>query len=224
LKSTVILDIGRPQAQVAELYADPRLATRWMDDLERIEPLSGELGLPGSQYRLVPKKGDMVFVATVLARDLPHEVRLRLEASKATVLVTGKLHTLSAARTRLVSEEVFVFKGLVNALFGFLAQSAIRKAHRRHMDAFKAFVEAAAMSGPRADGLRTLTRELRSRRPRYSKYPFTSRMKCTVPVEPFWTRSVPEPSVARRTIALLARVWPAEKLMELARGASPSPG
>jgi hypothetical protein len=142
IKSTVTLEIGRPQAQVAELYADPRLATRWMDDLERVEPVSGELGLPGSQYRLVPKKGKMVFVATVLARDLPREVRLRLEASNATVLVTGRLHSLSTDRTRLVSEEVFRFEGLFNTLFGFFAQGAIRKAHRRHMEAFKVFAEA----------------------------------------------------------------------------------
>jgi hypothetical protein len=59
IKSAVTLEIGRPQAQVAELYADP-------------------------------KKGDMVFVATELVRDLPREVCLRLEASKVTVLVTGR--------------------------------------------------------------------------------------------------------------------------------------
>jgi hypothetical protein len=141
IKSTVALEIGLPQARVAELYADPRLAPRWMDDLERVEPVSGELGLPGSQYRLVPRKGSMVFVATVLARDLPHEVRLRLEASNSTVLVTGRLQSVSADRARLASEEVFTFKGLFAALFGFLAQAAIRKAHRRHMEAFKTFAE-----------------------------------------------------------------------------------
>jgi hypothetical protein len=36
---------------------------------------------------------------------------------------------------------VFHFKGLMSGIFGFLAGFAIRKAHRRHMEAFKAFAE-----------------------------------------------------------------------------------
>jgi hypothetical protein len=48
MKSTVELDINAPQAQLAELFADPRNNTGWMDDVERIEPVSGELGEPGS--------------------------------------------------------------------------------------------------------------------------------------------------------------------------------
>ena len=77
MKSTISLEINRPQAQVAELFSNPRNTTQWMHDVERIEPLSGELGMPGSKYRLVP----------------------------------------------------------------ILARFAIRNAHRRHIEAFKAFAE-----------------------------------------------------------------------------------
>ena len=45
----------------------------------------------------------MVFVATVIARDLPNELRLRLDATQASVLVTGRLRALSSERTRLIS-------------------------------------------------------------------------------------------------------------------------
>jgi len=57
------------------------------------------------------------------------------------VTVYGTLSTLPDGRTRLVSEEEFRFKGLWRAAFGVLAWSAIRKAHRRHIESFKRFVE-----------------------------------------------------------------------------------
>jgi len=56
--------------------------------------------------------------------------------------VKGTFVALSAARTRLLSEEVFRFKGLFNKVFGFLVQRTIKNAHRRHMEAFKRFAEA----------------------------------------------------------------------------------
>jgi hypothetical protein len=71
VKSVIEIEIHVPRARLAALYADPKLNTRWMDDVERMEPISGQLGMPGSKYRLVPKKRDMVFVATVLVRNLP---------------------------------------------------------------------------------------------------------------------------------------------------------
>jgi hypothetical protein len=141
MKSVVQLDIDVPRAPLAALFTDPELNTQWMDDIERIEPISGQLGKPGSRYRLVPKKGSMVFVATVVARDLPRESRLNLEASNVVVSVKGTLTALSPNRTRLVSEELFTFKGLLNKAFGFLAQRSIKKAHRQHMESFKRFAE-----------------------------------------------------------------------------------
>ncbi len=142
MKSVIELEIDAPQEKLAALFADPQQNTKWMNDVERVEPISGQLGMPGSQYRLVPKKGNMVFVATILSRNLPTESQLILEASNATVSVKGTLVALSSERTRLISEEVFSFKGLFSRLFGFLAQGAIKNAHRRHMEAFKRFAEA----------------------------------------------------------------------------------
>jgi uncharacterized protein YndB with AHSA1/START domain len=141
MKSTVTVEINLPQARVAELFSNPRHTNRWMHDVDRVEVVSGELGAPGSQYRLVPKKGNMVFVATVLGRDLPKQSRLRLDSSNVVVSVTGTFQSLSATKTLLVSSEVFSFTGAIPAILGFLAQGAIRKAHRRHMEAFKAFAE-----------------------------------------------------------------------------------
>jgi hypothetical protein len=141
MKSVVELDINLRQAKVAELLTDPSNNPKWMDDIERIEPISGELGEPGSVYRLVPKRGQLVFVATVVTRELPSESRLSLDAPSVSVSVTGKLLKLSEEKTKLISEQVFRFKGAFNKVFGFLARGAIKGAHRRHMESFKRFAE-----------------------------------------------------------------------------------
>ena len=142
MESVIELEIDVPQARLATLFADPQQTIGWMDDVDSVETISGQLGMPGSKYRLVPKRGKMVFVATVLARNLPAESHLSLEASNVIVSVKGIFVALSPDRTRLTSEEVFSFKGPLNEVFGFLAQGAIKDAHRRHMEAFKRFAEA----------------------------------------------------------------------------------
>jgi hypothetical protein len=141
MKSTVEIDIDLPQEKLATLFANPANSTKWMDDLERYEPVSGQPGMPGSTYRLVPKKGDMVFLATIISRDLPNETRLTLDASNVVVSITARFIRLSGASTRLISEEVFTFKGVMGRIIDVIARPAIRKAHRHHMEAFKHFAE-----------------------------------------------------------------------------------
>jgi hypothetical protein len=97
--------------------------------------------MPGSTYRLAPKAGEMIFVATVVSRDLPSEIRLSLDASNVIVSITARFLPLSSEKTHLISEEGFRFKGLLGKLVGFFAHGSIRKAHRRHMNAFKRFAE-----------------------------------------------------------------------------------
>jgi uncharacterized protein YndB with AHSA1/START domain len=141
IQSNVELAIDAPQTQVADLFADPRNSTKWMHDIERYEPIRGEPGTPGSTYRLVPKRGKMVFTVTVVERDLPTRLQLSLDASNVTVAVSVSMSKLAKGRTLLTSEEVFRFKGLWNTVFGFVVQAAVRKAHRRHIEAFKRFAE-----------------------------------------------------------------------------------
>jgi len=117
MKSVVEVDISVPLPEVAALFADPRNSPKWMLELARYEPVSGEPGKPGSTYRLVPKTGNMVFLATVISRDLPRELRLRLDTSNIEVAITGTLTALSPTSTRLLSEEVFTFRGVFNSVF-----------------------------------------------------------------------------------------------------------
>ena len=141
MKDVVVVEINAPQEEVAALHADPGNITKWMDDVERYEPLTGEQGMPGSTYRLIPKEGSMVFTATVVSRNLPHDLLLRLEASNVTVDVHATLAEISDGRTRLVSEEEFTFESFWSRLFGLFARGSIRKVHRKHIEAFKRFVE-----------------------------------------------------------------------------------
>ena len=103
--------------------------------------MSGDLGEPGSTYRLVPKRGKLTFVARVISRKVPTEARLILDAPSVSVFVTGRFLALSEETTRLVSEEIFSFKGIIGPLLGFFARGAIKGAHRRHMESFKRFAE-----------------------------------------------------------------------------------
>jgi hypothetical protein len=143
MKSIVELEIEAPLEKVAALLADPGTMTKWMDDLERVEPLSGEPGMPGSTFRMVGKASgpQRNFVVTVKERTLPKTLRLKLQSPSVDVAIADTFSALSARRTKLVSEEVFHFHGLFNTLFSFLAQSTIRKHHRRHIESFKQFAE-----------------------------------------------------------------------------------
>ena len=142
MKSSVTLDIGAPRNTVAELFADPLNNPRWMSELDRVEAVSGQLGVQGSQYRMVSKDGAMDFVATIVLSDLPNELHLRLDASNLAVLITDRFLAPSPDVTRLISEEIFSFEGPIRRLVGIFTGSLIRKAHRGHMESFKRFAEA----------------------------------------------------------------------------------
>jgi len=153
MKSVIELEINARRDDVAELFADPRRNPEWMDDVERIEAVKGVLGETGSSYRLVPKRGNLIFVATVVALKLPDELRLSLDSPTVSVAVEGRLLVLSDRKTKLISEEDFTFKGAFGKILGFLARGAIKSAHRRHMETFKQFVEShvAAQQSAAAD-------------------------------------------------------------------------
>ena len=140
MKDTVTVDIDAPQAKVAALFADLANNPKWMEGLERYQPISGEAGAPGSIYRLVQQGGKLEFLATVVSRDLPDEARLTLDADG--VAVSIQVQFLGRANaTRLVSTETFRFKGLFGPVIGLLSRRAIRRTHCAQLLAFKHFVE-----------------------------------------------------------------------------------
>ena len=141
MRTIIKIDVDLPQARLAPLLADPELSTKWMDDVDRVEPISGLLGMQGSRYRLVPKAGGMEFVATVVGRDIPAELRVSLEGRIVTIAVTARFAATSPTSTRLTHEQVFNFKGFFNKLGGLMARGTIKQAQRRHLEAFKRYAE-----------------------------------------------------------------------------------
>jgi hypothetical protein len=141
MTSRVELEIDARQEPVAEAFAEPRNNPAWMDDIERIERLSGEWGQVGSTYRMVPKQGTRVFVASVVTRVLPVNVTLFLDSSDVSVAITDTFQRITDRKTKLISEETFTFKNMLGKVGGLIGRSAIKRAHRRHMEAFKRFAE-----------------------------------------------------------------------------------
>jgi hypothetical protein len=82
------------------------------------EAISGEPECPARNIACA-QSGSMVFVATVISRVRAKPVLF--ETSKLCI-GTGRFVPLSPDRTRLLSEEVFRFKGLINKLLGYLAR------------------------------------------------------------------------------------------------------
>jgi hypothetical protein len=89
----------------------------------------------------VPKEGEMIFVATVVERNLPDELRLHLEAADVDVEGRGTFFSLSPTRTKFISEEVFTFKGAEAETVSPAVENDIKTAHRRHIEDFKRFAE-----------------------------------------------------------------------------------
>jgi hypothetical protein len=140
MKSVVEIEINASQEKVAELHADPHNNPKWMHDIARCELVSGDVGMPDSTYRLVPKEGDMIFLATVVERNLPKELKLHLETEGVMVEVKARFIAVSPEKTKLISEQVFTFKGQ-DTLPSLAIENAIKAAHRGHIGGFKQFAE-----------------------------------------------------------------------------------
>ena len=84
------------------------------------EPLTGSQGESGSTYHLGQRDG-MWFTATVLAKELPKEVRLRLDVPELEVAITDTFVALPSGHTKLISTEDFRWRGILARLKGVLA-------------------------------------------------------------------------------------------------------
>ena len=142
MKSVVVVVIDASPKTVATLFADPTHNTKWMQDVERYEPVSGKPGLQGSVYRLVrkSKRESMLFTGTIVQR-LPNQLHMMLDGSDMTVDVQGTLESLPDGRTRFTSKEIIAFKGTWRRALGVLTKPAIYKTHRKQIQAFKKFAE-----------------------------------------------------------------------------------
>jgi len=68
-------------------------------------------------------------------------VSLLLDSDSVTVSIDVEFARLPPGSTRLVSTEVFRFKGLLGKVTGLFARRSIHSVHRQQMEAFKRFAE-----------------------------------------------------------------------------------
>jgi uncharacterized protein YndB with AHSA1/START domain len=144
MKSIVAIEIALPRRRVAMLFADPANMTKWMHDLDRYEHIGGENGAVGARYRMVPKprRRQLAFVSTVTEMHLPERLFLRLQWRKVEVLAKTTFTALAKDRTKLVSEEKFIFHGWFRWLLSLFTRNRTRRRHRERIEAFKQFAEA----------------------------------------------------------------------------------
>jgi hypothetical protein len=143
MRSIVAIEIARPRRQVAMLFADPGNMPKWMHDLAAYEHIGGESGAVGTRYRMVPKPKtrQRAFISTVTFIHLPERLSLRLESRRMEVVVNTTFTALAKDRTKLVSEEKYIFPGFFRWLFGLFTRNRVRRRHREQIESFKQFAE-----------------------------------------------------------------------------------
>ena len=150
MKSIVAVEIRRSRREVAMLLADPGNMTKWMPTLERYDHIGGEIGAVGSKFRMVPKRRSrqIAFLVRVTDMYLPERYALLLRSRKVEVLSNTTFTALARDRTKLVSEETYIFPGLFRRLIGFFMRNRTRRRHRAQIESFKRFVESVPAAPP----------------------------------------------------------------------------
>lgn len=153
MKYTVSIEIAMPQAEVAQLLADPAHIPKWLRGVVLHEPLSGAHGQVGTTSRIVMELGQQTFEATeTITRREPADLRRIPEGSAVHFereiigagmwsAVRDRLTEAGPATTLWVSENEYRFSGLLMRLVGLLMPGTFRKQSHQHMQDFKAFAE-----------------------------------------------------------------------------------
>jgi uncharacterized membrane protein len=144
MKYTSEVTIGLPRERVIELFDNPDNLRKWLGGLKSFEHISGELGQPGAQSRLVfDEKGRRFeMIETIVRRDLPDEFTGSYETKGAKNIVANRFYEDGPDKTRWVIETEFAFSGVMKALSVFL-RGSFPKQTLQQMTRFKEFAESA---------------------------------------------------------------------------------
>lgn len=143
MRYTVQIEVDHPLAQVVELFASRANMPYWQEGLLADEPLEGEPGHAGSKARLTFRMGkrEMVMVETIEVRNLPERFHAIYETKGVWNRVAMRFEPVGEKRTRLVSDQEFVFDGVMMRVMGMLFGSMFRKQSLKYLTDFKAFAE-----------------------------------------------------------------------------------
>ncbi|GAA0583642.1 SRPBCC family protein [Kribbella sandramycini] len=153
MKYTNSIEIALPQAQVAQLLADPAKVAHWLRDIVFHEALNGPYGQVGSTSRVVFQSGkrQMECTETITRRD-PADVTAipagavvhfdrEITAPGMTSVVRDRLTALTPESTRWESDSEFHFTTLPMRAMALLLPRMFRNQSQQHLEDFKAFAE-----------------------------------------------------------------------------------
>ena len=143
MRYTVQIEVEQPLDDVVRLFVDRANMPYWQEGLLADEPIEGEPGQAGSRSRLRFKMGkrEIEMVETIEVRDLPRQFTAFYETKGVRNRVAMRFEEVSDSTTRLVSDQEFVFEGLMMRIMGALFGSMFRKQSMKYMTDFKAFAE-----------------------------------------------------------------------------------
>lgn len=143
MKYTNEIEIDKPIARVVELMDNPDNLKHWMEGLQTYEPLTGELGEPGSTAKMVFKQGkrNIEMVETVIKNDLPSEMELTYDTKGAFNRILIRFEDLGNGRTKYWQQSEFEFEGFMMKLMAKLMPGAFRKQSMKYLKAFRDFAE-----------------------------------------------------------------------------------
>jgi len=142
MKYTVEIEINKPVSRVIELFDSIDNMFKWMEGLEKFEPISGTPGQVGAKSKLTFKvknrKMEMIEIITV--KNLPKEFIGICEVKGARIIVKNFFHELHGNKTRYLAEQKFQLKGFMRCI-AFLMPGMFKKQLMKHLEAFRNFVE-----------------------------------------------------------------------------------
>lgn len=142
MKYTVEIDINKPIDEIVELFNNTEHYFKWMQGLQSIEPLSGELGAVGSKsvYKFKMDKREIEMTETIIENNLPEAFITSYEAKGVYNIVSNGFKKIDEQNTKYISKQEFRFKGFMK-IIGFLMPGSFKKQSMTYLKAFKQFAE-----------------------------------------------------------------------------------
>lgn len=142
MKYTCETEINKPVDKVVELFDNPDNLKKWMEGLQSFEHISGTPGQPGAKSRLKFKMGkrELEMIETITVRDLPAEFSGTYEAKGVFNVVKNRFISISASKTKYISEQEFQFRGFMK-IIAALMPGAFKKQSMKYLNDFKTFAE-----------------------------------------------------------------------------------
>ncbi len=138
------VEINKPQALVAELFADPMYLKEYQDGFQKKELVSGEIGQEGAVSKMYYQYGkhEMELTETITSNQLPDVFEAFYHHKHMDNTMTCKFTPLDEGKTRYDYEfEYTRMSWVMPKLIAILFPCVYRKQGEKWMRQFKEFVE-----------------------------------------------------------------------------------